>query len=82
MKETALWATPIGAPDSEERLILDATTDGQRLADAKAWALAHGFDRLREQVIDTSALPDFVGAINFQRLDDILAAGRRKRINK
>lgn len=81
MKETVLWATPIGAPDNEEKLILDATIDDQRLADAKAWALVHGFDRLREQVIDTSAFPDFVGAINFQRLDDILAAGR-KRVNK
>ncbi len=64
MRETALWATPIGMPDSDEVLILGATTDTRRVLDARAWASAHGFDRLREQVID-GTLPDFVGAMKF-----------------
>ena len=52
---SVLWATKIGEPDYNEQLI---TENPSQIEDAKKWALANGFDRLRVLTIDNSK-PDF-----------------------
>ena len=52
---SVLWATKIGEPDYNEQLI---TENSSQIEDAKKWALANGFDRLRVLTIDNSK-PDF-----------------------
>ena len=61
MKETVLWATRIGAPDWQEEVITD-TTDEQRLANAKQWALDNGFNRLRTYELDNK-VPNFAATV-------------------
>ena len=53
--EAVLWATKIGEPDWNEQII---TENASQIEDAKKWALANGFDRLRVSTIDNSK-PDF-----------------------
>jgi hypothetical protein len=50
-----LWATKIGEPDYNEQLI---TENPEHIENAKKWALANGFDRIRVSSIDNSK-PDF-----------------------
>jgi hypothetical protein len=50
-----LWATKIGEPDYNEQLI---TENPEHIENAKKWALANGFDRIRVSSIDNSN-PDF-----------------------
>jgi GNAT superfamily N-acetyltransferase len=58
--EAVLWATKIGEPDYNEQLI---TEDSSQIEDAKKWALANGFDRIRVSRIDNSK-PDFTKGFN------------------
>lgn len=55
-KETVLFAVRKGEPDYNEVLI---TNNPDRIEDAKKWALANGFDRLRVSTIDMREKPDF-----------------------
>lgn len=56
----ALFAVRRGAPDYAEELITEVA---DRIPAAKAWALANGFDRLREIEVDETAAPDFSGTV-------------------
>jgi len=56
-----LYATEKNAPDWQEQLI---TGVEGRIPDAKKWALANGFDRLRVAEIDLTVKPDFAKAVN------------------
>lgn len=58
--DTILWGTRIGAPDWEEEII---TTRADRIEQAKQWAQANGFDRLRVATIDVDAPPDFAATV-------------------
>lgn len=60
--ETILWATRIGNADWQEELIT-SSTDIAHVAKARAWALANGFDRLRESTY-CGERPNFIGAVN------------------
>lgn len=55
-RETVLFAVRKGEPDYNEVLI---TNNPDRIEDAKKWALANGFDRLRVSTIDMREKPDF-----------------------
>lgn len=44
-----LWAVKIGDEDWQEQII---STDATKFPAARAWAIANGFDRLRESVMD------------------------------
>ena len=55
-KETVLFAVRKGEPDYNEVLI---TNNPDRIEDAKKWALANGFDRLRVSTIDMREKPNF-----------------------
>jgi hypothetical protein len=59
--ETVLWATKKGEPDWAEQMITDKP---DRIEDAKKWALANGFDRIRISKIDMSEKPDFTKVFN------------------
>lgn len=50
-----LWAVKIGDEDWQEQII---TTEESRIASARAWATAHGFDRFRVSN-DDGAPPSF-----------------------
>ena len=54
--ETILFGVKKGEPDWNEVLI---TNNPDRIEDAKKWALANGFDRLRVSKIDINEKPDF-----------------------
>ena len=54
--ETILFAVKKGEPDWNEVLI---TNNPAKIEDAKKWALANGFDRLRVSKIDMNEKPDF-----------------------
>jgi DNA polymerase III sliding clamp (beta) subunit (PCNA family) len=54
--ETVLFAVRKGEPDYNEVLI---TNNPDKIEDAKKWALANGFDRLRISKIDMMEKPDF-----------------------
>jgi len=54
--ETILFAVRKGEPDWNEVLI---TNNPDKIEDAKKWALANGFDRLRVSKIDMMEKPDF-----------------------
>lgn len=54
--ETILFGVRIGEPDWKEVLI---TNNPDKIEDAKKWALANGFDRLRVSKIDIMEKPDF-----------------------
>jgi DNA polymerase III sliding clamp (beta) subunit (PCNA family) len=54
--ETILFAVRKGEPDWNEVLI---TNNPDKIEDAKKWALANGFDRLRISKIDMMEKPDF-----------------------
>ena len=54
--ETVLFAVRKGEPDYNEVLI---TNNPDKIEDAKKWALANGFDRLRVSKIDMMEKPDF-----------------------
>ena len=56
----ALFATRRGAPDWQEELITEVAA---RIPAARTWALANGFDRLREVEIDDTTPPDFAGTV-------------------
>lgn len=58
MRETILWGVKIGAEDWEEQLIV-STTNVERLAKARQWAIANGFDRLRESSFTPGERPNF-----------------------
>lgn len=60
--ESVLWGVKVGAPDWDEQVITTAKDDPAKLAKAREWAAANGFDRLRVAVMD-DAPPDFVGTI-------------------
>ena len=57
----ALFAVRRGAPDWQEELITEVAA---RIPAARAWALANGFDRLREVEVDDTTPPDFAGTVN------------------
>lgn len=59
--ETVLWATKKGMPDWEEQMI---TNNPDVIEDAKKWALANGFDRIRVSKIEMFEKPDFSKGIN------------------
>lgn len=61
MKETVLWATKIGEPDSFEQVIT-STSNPEYLEQAKAWAKANRFDRLRTKQL-AKCKADFTGVI-------------------
>jgi len=54
--ETILFGVRIGEPDWKEILI---TNNPHKIEDAKKWALANGFDRLRVSKIDMMEKPNF-----------------------
>jgi hypothetical protein len=54
--ETILFAVKKGEPDWNEVLI---TNNPAKIEDAKKWALANGFDRLRVSKIDMNEKPNF-----------------------
>ena len=62
MIEYTLWAHKIGQEEWAEDVIT-STTDVVHLENAKIWATANGFDRLRVIKFDFEK-PDFVKAIN------------------
>jgi hypothetical protein len=61
IEEVVLWATKIGEPDWEEKLI---TNNPSKIEEAKKWALANGFDRLRVSKINMSEKPNFRKTFN------------------
>ena len=61
--ETVLWARKIGAADWQEDLIT-STANPEHLAAARKWALANGFEKLRESKLNLEERPDFVSCIN------------------
>ena len=63
MKEITLFATKIGDPGWKEDVIT-STTDMERLTAAREWAIANGFDRLREVALFDGSRPDFTATIN------------------
>jgi hypothetical protein len=70
IEEVVLWATKIGEPNWEEKLI---TNNPSKIEEAKKWALANGFDRIRVAKINMSEKPDFTktfddgGNVTFKR---------------
>lgn len=60
-RETVLYGVRVGNEDWQEEII---TTNPSKLAEAKAWATANGFDRFRVATIDLSVPPDFTKVIN------------------
>lgn len=60
-KETILWAVLVGAEDWQEQVVT-STADAQHLAAARQWAVANGFDRLRESTYNGER-PDFAGTV-------------------
>jgi len=58
---TTLWGTRIGAEDWREELITD---NPALIEQAKAWAEANGFDRIRVAVIDLTVAPDWSKTVN------------------
>lgn len=56
MATRALFAVRQGEPDWAEQLITEVA---ERIPAARAWALANGFDRLREIEVDDTTPPDF-----------------------
>jgi hypothetical protein len=58
MQEITLWGTRIGDADWQEQVIT-STTDPAHLANARAWAEANGFTRLRERAITVADLAAF-----------------------
>ena len=79
--ETVLFAVRKGEPDYNEVLI---TNNPDKIEDAKKWALANGFDRLRISKIDMMEKPDFKktfdygGKVNKARYRIIDSNGRLK----
>lgn len=51
-----LWGTRTSAPDGHEEII---TTNEEHIEQAKMWALANGFNRLRVAYIDLDTPPSF-----------------------
>ena len=58
MKNKVLWAVKKGDEFWQEQIITD-TTSSLHLANAKAWALKNGFDRLRVSTMNYADKPDF-----------------------
>lgn len=58
--ELVLWATKVGEPDWAEQLITSG--NAEKVAKARSWAEANGFDRLRVSTFNWEK-PDFVQAI-------------------
>ena len=59
--EKILWGVKIGEPDYMEELI---TNNSDQIEQAKVWAVANGFDRLRVAEINLNEKPDFAKTIN------------------
>lgn len=58
---TVLYAVRINNEDWQEEII---TTNPAKIAEAKQWAINHGYNRFRVATIDLDSPPDFVGCIN------------------
>ena len=63
MKNKVLWAVKIGEEDWQEQIITD-TTSAVHLHNAKVWAKANGFDRLRVAVMNYADKSDFSRVLN------------------
>jgi hypothetical protein len=59
--ELVLYGTKVGQPDWAEDIL---TNNPAHLLQAKAWAEANGFNRLRVYKVDLSRAPNFAVALN------------------
>jgi hypothetical protein len=62
VSETVLWAVKVGDANWQEQLIT-STSDKAKVAKAREWAQANGFNRFRESHFDGTA-PDFTKTLN------------------